>query len=156
MTCKAYQHRLDELEDHLEGRLDPARAGELQSHLAACAECREALELASASRLLLRRSLYPVAAASGPFWTRLSATLRAEQEKRSRRSDFGGALEWLAWRMAAAAVFAAVLLGGYVATHPLTPVADSRPEVFQEPEHPGNEDEVLVTLAARRNGGNGR
>jgi anti-sigma factor RsiW len=154
MTCKAYQHRLDELEDHLEGRLDAAHSRQLRDHLAACAECRQALEMASLSGSLLRAGLQPVAAPGGPFWTRLSATLRAAEKQRGRRGDFG-ALEWLAWRMATAALVAALLLGGYVVTHPLR-VAESPPEVFQEPDHPGNEDEVLVTLAARRNGGNGR
>jgi anti-sigma factor RsiW len=158
MTCKAYEHRLNELEDHLQGRLDAARSRELESHFAGCAECRAALELAALSSRLLRAGEFPAhgVEASPPFWTRLRATLRAEQEKRSRRGDFAGALEWLAWRMATAAVLATVVLGGYVLTHPLRPMADNRPEVFQEPEHPGNEDEVLVTLAARRNGGNGR
>jgi anti-sigma factor RsiW len=157
MTCNAYKHRLHELEEHIEGRLDASRCQELQRHLAACSECREALQAATLSGNLLRAALQPAAAASGPFWTRLRATLRAEQEKRSRRGEFAGALEWLAWRMATVALLAAVLLGGYVFTHPLQPVAENRPEVFQEPDHPGNEDEVLVTLAARRaNGGNGR
>lgn len=157
MTCKAYEHRLHELEEHLEGRLDAARSPELERHLAVCAECRAALAAAELSGNLLRAALQPAAAASGPFWTRLRATLRAEEEKRSRRGEFAGALERLAWRMATVALLAAVLLGGYVATHPLPPLAENRPEVFQEPDHPGNEDEVLVTLAARRaNGGNGR
>lgn len=157
MTCKAYAHRLAEMEEHLEGRLDAARSQELQQHLAACGECRTALEAATLSGHLLRAALAPAAEASGPFWTRLRATLRAEEEKRSRRGEFAGALEWLAWRMATVALLAAVVLGGYIATHPVQPVAENRPEVFQEPDHPGNEDEVLVTLAVRRaNGGNGR
>jgi len=163
MTCKAYQHRVDELEDHLQGQLAAARSRELAAHLAACAECREALALASLSGPLLRNALQPAAAPTGAFWTRLLATLRAEQEKSAmadRRGEFAGALEWLSWRMATAAVLATVLLAGYVITQPLQPVAELRPEVFQEPDHPGNEDEVLVTLASHRpeasGGGNGR
>lgn len=152
MTCKAYVNRLDELEDHLAGRLDATRVHELQEHLAACGECREALEMASVGGRLLRAGLEPVSAASGPFWTRLGALLRTEEEKRSRRRDFLGTLEWLVWRTTAAALLAVVLLGGYAVTHPLVPAAENRTGVFQEPEHPSNEDEVLVTLAARRNG----
>ena len=150
MTCKAYQHRLDELEDHLDRRLDPARARELQEHLAACGECSEALEMASMSARLLRAGVEPASAASGPFWTRLGALLRSEEEKRSLRRDFLGSLEWLAWRTATAALLAAVLFGGYVITRPLAPRPDQA-EVFQEPDHPKNEDDVLVTLAAKQN-----
>lgn len=153
MICKAYQHRLEELEDYVQGRLDAAPAGELQAHLAVCVECRETLQMAAASGPWLRAGREATPAPGGVFWTRLGALLRAEEEKRSRRREFTGAMEWLAWRTATAALLAVVLLGGYAITHPpVPPTAENRGGVFQEPEHPGSEDEVLVTLATRQNG----
>lgn len=153
MTCKAYENRLDELEDYFSGRLEPARARALQAHVASCEACREALEMSAMGARLLRAGVEPATAASGPFWTRLSALVREEEAKRSARRDFFGSLEWLAWRTVSAAVLLAVILGGYAATHPhLPPEPEQTVGVFQEPEFPQNDDEVLVTLSARRNG----
>lgn len=154
MTCKTYENRLDELEDYFNGRLEPARARALQAHVASCDACREALELTAMGARLVRAAVEPVPAASGPFWTRMSALVREEEAKRSARRDFFGSLEWLAWRTVSAAVLLAVVLAGYVATHPSLPQESDQQMVgvFQEPEHPQNADEVLVTLSARRNG----
>lgn len=156
MTCKLYENRLTELEDYLDGCLAPEPAQEVAEHVAACESCREALQQAGWSARLVRAGVEPVAEASGFFWTRLSARVRAEEEKRRARRDFAGALEWLAWRTATAGVMVVVLLGSYLVFGLGLPHQMDKPTVqaegFPEPEHPGNEDDVLVTLAARPNG----
>jgi len=154
MTCKLYENRLDELEDFLSGRLDRAQAEATQQHVASCAACRETLELSAAGARLLRAGVQPASAASAPFWTRMGALLRAEEAKRQARADFFGSLEWLAWRTVSAAVMVVVILGGFLVVRPPSPREAEQPTVgvFQEPEHPQNDDEVLITLSARRNG----
>lgn len=159
MSCKEYENRLEELEDYLEGRLDAARAAAVSEHTAACAECCQHLEVAAISAPLLRAAAEPAAPpASAAFWTRLAARIREAEEKRRSRRDFFGSLEWLAWRTASAALLIFVVLGGYVITHPSAPLAADQPvaEVFLEPEHPNDPDEVLVTLASRNGARNGR
>ncbi|MGH9790702.1 MAG: zf-HC2 domain-containing protein [Candidatus Acidiferrales bacterium] len=158
MSCKEYESRLEELEDYLEGRLDATRAAAVSEHAAACAECRQHLEVAAISAPLLRAAAEPAAPASAAFWTRLAARIREAEEKRRSRHDFFGSLEWLAWRTASAALLIFVVLGGYVITHPSASLAPDQPvaEVFLEPEHPNDPDEVLVTLASRNGARNGR
>lgn len=46
----------DALPDYLNGRLDPARRREVESHLAGCATCREELSLLRALRMTVRRA----------------------------------------------------------------------------------------------------
>lgn len=154
MTCKLYEDRLDELEDFLSGRLDHAQAEATQQHVVECAACRETLELSATGARLLRAGVQPAPAASAPFWTRMGALLRAEETKRQARADFFGSLEWLAWRTVSAAVMMVVILTGILILRPPSPRDTEQPtvSVFQEPEHPQNDDEVLMTLSARRNG----
>lgn len=153
MSCTEYENRLQELEDYVGGRLDAARAAAVATHAAACGACRERLDAAAIGARLLRAAAQPAVPASAAFWTRLAARLREAEEKRRARRDFFGSLEWLAWRTASAALLVLVFLGGYLITQPSTPLAADQPvaEVFLEPEHPKDPDEVLMTLA-RRNG----
>ncbi len=153
MSCREYENRLEELEDYVGGRLDAARAAAVSTHAAACGECRERVDAAAIGARLVRAGAEPVAPASAAFWTRLAARIREAEEKRRARRDFFGSLEWLAWRTASAALLVLVVLGGYVLTQSASPRAAEQPvaEVFLEPEHPKDPDEVLMTLA-RRNG----
>jgi hypothetical protein len=122
-----------------------------------CAQCREAVEMASASGQLLRKALAPAGRPAEVFWTRLGAQLREERDRRLAGGDFWGALESLAWRFAMGTAVAVLLLAGYLAMQ--SPSGHSveaaeRGDIFQEPvEQPGSQDEVLITLANRGNGG---
>ncbi|MGH9815161.1 MAG: anti-sigma factor family protein [Candidatus Acidiferrales bacterium] len=153
MSCREYENRLEVLEDYLEGRLDAARATAVATHAANCGECRQRLDAAAIGARLLRAGAQPAVPASAAFWTRLAARIREAEGKRRASRDFFGSLEWLAWRTASAALLVLVFLGGYLITQPSTPLAADQPlaEVFLEPEHPKDPDEVLTTLA-RRNG----
>lgn len=159
MACSAYENRLDELEDYLDGSLREDARAELERHLAGCAACREVLEEGRASGVLLREGLEPAPEATGAFWFRVLAGIR----NGAGREDFWTSLEWLARRVAWSAGVAVLLLLGGVAAEEnvrlrvLTRPAEAR-EIFPEPtQQPENNEEVLLTLAGNGNSnGNGR
>ena len=164
MICKSYEKRLQDLEDYLDGRLDPALASEVAAHLDLCAACREAVELAPVAGELLRSALTPAGELTGPSWTRLHARLLEIEQQRQNRGEFWASLEALAWRfsLSAAAVLvlmAAYLAGfdSYVSQEKLSVQQTDSREIFPEPVlQPDSKDEVLITLANRTNSGAGR
>ncbi len=156
MTCQIYKDRLHELEEYVEGRLDASRTAEMTAHLNECPNCRETVEAAAAAGRILREARAPAGNPAETFWTRLGAQLREEEERRLAVGDFWGALERLAWRFSMGTAVVVLVLAGYLVTQgPVehSPETAERREIFQEPEQPQNQDEVLITLANRGNGG---
>lgn len=156
MTCQTYQARLDELEDYIEGRLDAAVRAGVESHLAACNACREAVEAAREAVALLQAAELERAPEPGlGFWTRLAARIRAEE---ASAADFWRSLEAFSWRMTWAAGVLLVLLGGYLLSFDILQNHSSREqmvefrEVFPEPPQPTTRGDVLLSLTTRDNG----
>ncbi len=158
MTCSQFEHRLHELEDYLDGRLDAAQRSEVEIHLAACELCRAAVEDAPLAGRLLRAGLSPAAESlvGEAFITRVRAGLREAQS--AAAMDFWPSLEALARRFAWTAVAAVVLLSayvvgieaGFVPRH--TRQAEVR-ELFPDPEpQPANPEEMFLVLASSGNG----
>lgn len=154
MACREYEHRLNQLEDYLEDRLDAASAAQVAAHLGDCPACREAVESAQFAGGLLRAGVEPAAVPGDEFWLRVAAGIREAEE---RRQQFWAPLEVLARRVSWSATIAVALLAAFVLVSDLRwPGTETVPrnevrEIFPEPEQqPSNSDEVLLTLA--RNG----
>ena len=148
MACTEYEHLW---EDYLDGRVDAATRAELDAHLKSCAECREAVEAARASSLLLRSLLEPAPEPGLGFWTRVQADLR---ETAAGQNEFWGSLERLAWRLSFAATLAVALMMGYVAIEGLGLNGDLlngqgeiRALVPEPVTQPVSKDEILLSLA---------
>ena len=117
-ACSQMEARL---EDYL-GRLHAERPQfadeELTVHLAGCEGCRRAIEEARAGSELLvaGRAAAPESRLSDPFFaSRVMARIRAYEAGRAAGADFWPALESLSLRLSAAALSAALLLGGWAA-----------------------------------------
>jgi len=148
MTCSKYEHLW---EDYLDGRTDAATRAELDAHLKSCAQCREAVEAARASSLLLRSLLEPAPEPGLGFWTRVQADLR---ETAAAQNDFWGSLEKLAWRLSFAATLALALMVGYLASSgagtnntALNGQTEIRALVPDPAPNLASKDEVLLSLA---------
>lgn len=148
MTCSKYEHLW---EDYLDGRTDATTRAELDAHLKSCAECREAVEAARASSLLLRSLVEPAPEPGLGFWTRVRADLR---ETSATQNDFWGSLERLAWRLSFAATLALGLMVGYVAiagqwlnVDALNGQGEIRALVPDPVPQPVSKDEILLSLA---------
>ncbi len=156
MTCRNYSSRLEVLEDYVTGALEGASQKEIRAHLAACPDCRGAVELVAGSGALLRAAYEPANSPKGAFWTRLRASLNEEEARLSQMGDFWGAFEQLAVRLSfGAAAVAVLLLGIVIGTH-LPHASGEQPspearDIFPEPvRQPATGDEVLLELAAGR------
>ena len=153
MVCRMYQEREAELEAYLDGQLLGAEAATLETHLAGCPTCREALDEARTGGALVRAAILPTPDPGGAFWLRVQARIRGEEE----RLSFWKPLEIVAWRVSWSAAVALALLVGYVLSIDFRPESRDIPaaqrEIFQEPTQPPTDgDEVLLTLANRGNG----
>jgi anti-sigma factor RsiW len=150
MACEAYDARLSLLEDFAGGTLSAAEADEVRAHLEQCTACREEVELARAAGPLLRSAFSPAPEPSGAFWFRVQAGIRTAVAEQNAGQDFWGALELLARRLAwTAALVVALLAGDAALTHNLDGVQAETREIFPEPSQPANQEEVLLSLAAR-------
>ncbi len=158
MTCRDYQTRPGDLEDYLSGRLEAKAAEAVAGHLAGCAACREAVEAAEFSRRLVRAARAPVGGPSPTFAVRVRAAIRSEEACRLARGEFWRPLEVLAWRLSWSMAVVLALLVAYLFSGDLrrpTPPVSRQPEIreiFPEPTQPASRDEVLLTLAEKRNG----
>jgi anti-sigma factor RsiW len=140
-------------EDYIGGDLSSADAGRAEEHLGGCAACREALEMAAASRRLLR-TVEP-AEDPGPGFARLvmARIHTAQQERSSERAGFWQPFVWLGWRFAVTATLALGLLVTYDARQPQPDVASARPivrDLFSpDPARtlPVSGDETLMMVA---------
>jgi hypothetical protein len=146
------------LEDHVQGVLRGPEAAMLAEHLQSCVGCRAALEDASASARLL--AIAEPAADPGAGFSRIvMARIRQELQTGEGKSIWRPIVS-VAWRFAASAAFALVLLVSFdlgrhsqwVADQPI--VAENRmPEIVPErPSLPANRDEVILMMADTSHG----
>ena len=110
VACRKYEPLL---EDYLSGELAGTRAKEVAEHLGACARCREAFELATASTHLLR-ALAPATGPGQDFSRLVMVRVRAAEEERiAERAGFWQSFVSLGWRFAATATLALGILVTY-------------------------------------------
>jgi anti-sigma-K factor RskA len=101
------------LEDFLEGQLNASDVKDLRTHLAECDGCRGALADAEESLPLLRLA-QPVEAPGPQFSRVVMARIRAnEMAQTEERASFWRPFVALAWRFAATAAVALILLVTY-------------------------------------------
>jgi anti-sigma factor RsiW len=101
------------LEDYLDGQLNASDLRGIRAHLVECAGCRDALEIAQESVSLLR--LAEPVHKPGPQFSRLvMARIRADEAAQTEeRASFWRPFAVLAWRFAATAAVALILLLTY-------------------------------------------
>jgi len=113
MTCNDLNAALV---DHVDGRLAPAEAREIERHLEVCANCSALVTdlrtIRAAAFMLDRHEPGPQA------WTRLQAAVAAEPAPKGRllalalgRRSLGGGSNWPVWLGAAAALVLATVIG---------------------------------------------
>jgi predicted anti-sigma-YlaC factor YlaD len=110
LACENYEALL---EDYLSGELDTAEAARVESHIVSCSGCRSATnEAASGSRLMKFVGYSPDwTPGPGPNFARLvMARIRTEQARAEEGTGFWQPLVSMAWKFAATAAFALVLL----------------------------------------------
>ena len=104
MNCKILQSQLD---DFLDGELNPAQAGQIQEHLASCDGCHQLWQQEIQFRQLLQE--HPVPAPEAGFEDRVFAKLPRQQasstHKKAFYAGFGGAIAAGVMLMVAAAIF---------------------------------------------------
>ena len=107
MTCKQVESLLARAGD---GTLDRARQEQLDTHLATCATCRDALECQTKMWELLSRG--PSAPVPLGFSTRVMASL--ESDPASGESSWMDALNWRAWTFRLTPVAATLLITAFL------------------------------------------
>ena len=154
-ACTQYEVML---EDHLQGELRGPEAAKLAEHLRSCVGCRAAFEEAAVSVRLL--AIAEPAPDPGAGFSRIvMARLRQELPTGEGKSIWRPFVV-VAWRFAATAAFALVLLlsfdlgrhSQWVDDQPI--VAENRmPEIVPErPSLPANRDEVILMMADTSHG----
>ena len=155
VACPRYEAAL---EDKLQGTLRGPDAAMLAEHLATCAGCRAALEDAAVSARLL--AIAEPARDPGVGFSRVvMARIRQELQTSESKSIWRPVVS-VAWRFAASAAFALVLLASFdLGRHSQfvsdqSVVAENRmPEIVPErPSLPANRDDVLLMLADTSHG----
>ncbi len=120
-------HPTDALHELLDGRLDPRRRAEVESHLEACARCRRDAELLRASREAIRAADHAVSASNDvAFETRIRAVLDREDHTATVPRFLVPPRQRSVWLLLAAAVaIVAVFFASRWMLSPLsTPPAD--------------------------------
>lgn len=154
-ACAEYEAAL---EDHLHGDLGGPEAAALSEHLKSCAGCRAALDDAVLSARLLR--VAEPAADPGPGFSHLvMSRIRSELHLNEGKSVWQSFVS-LAWRFAATAAFALVLLVTFdVSRHNQFQQDQSLLATNQLPElvpnHrsvPASADDVLLMMAETNHG----
>ncbi len=133
----------------------------MESHLASCSSCREALEAARASRRILEAVREPAGELGPAFSHRVMAAIGTEEARRRTAGEFWRPLESWAWRLTWSATLALALLAGY-----LFGLGPSRQhlamrtqptevrEIFQDSAAPpANREEALLILVEQDNNG---
>jgi predicted anti-sigma-YlaC factor YlaD len=154
-ACSRYEAML---EDQLQGTLRGPEAAMLAEHLVSCAGCRVALEDARVSARLL--AVAEPAPDPGAGFSRIVMARIREQLQTSEGRSIWRPVVSVAWRFAATAAFALVLLVSFdlgrhsqwVADQPI--VAENRmPEIVPErPSLPADRDDVLLMMADTSHG----
>jgi anti-sigma factor RsiW len=156
-ACPDYEAKL---EDSLSGELSGAEKRDVAEHVKSCASCRAAMADAEMSSRLLR--LMEASADPGPAFSRIvMARIRSEQEG-ARQRGFWQPFVSLAWRFAATAALALVVMVTYdvtsheTATEPNEVVAQSTPihDLFPADADrvSANRDDVLLMTAETEHG----
>jgi hypothetical protein len=155
-ACEPYEARLADAVDRAAERGQQLSLGaDLAAHVASCAQCREGVDAAELSRVLLRWGLEPTVGAQPGFMTRVFAQIRAEEQRRAaQKISFWAPLEHLAGRVALAACAAVMVMSFYIYAYvePGAPIQEVT-ELVQQPDtqQPQTPDEVLISLAERGN-----
>lgn len=154
-ACSEYEAAL---EDHLQGDLGGPEAAALSEHLKTCSGCRTALDEALLSARLLR--VAEPAADPGPGFSHLvMARIRAALHLQEGKSVWQSFVS-VAWRFAATAAFALVLLVTFDVAHhnqfqpdPSLLATNNLPELVPDhPSVPANADDVLLMMAETNHG----
>jgi|SRR5271156_2042333 hypothetical protein len=146
------------LEDHLQGSLRGSEAATLTDHLQSCVGCRAALADAAASARLL--AIAEPSPDPGPGFSRIVMARIRQQLQASEGKSIWRPFVSVAWRFAASAAFALVMmvsfeLGRRSQSHSdQSIVAQNRiPEIVQDrPALPASRDEVILMMADTSNG----
>jgi anti-sigma factor RsiW len=157
-ACPQYEAML---EDFLNGELSGMDKRDLVEHLKSCGSCKAALDEAERSSRLLR--LMEASADPGPAFSRIvMARIHAEQESARQPRGFWQPFVSLAWRVAASAAVALVVMVTYdVASHQSasvdtnTPVVQSQvPDMFTTDAYasPANRDDGFILVSESENG----
>jgi predicted anti-sigma-YlaC factor YlaD len=155
VACPRYEAAL---EDQLQGMLRGPEAVTLTEHLLTCAGCRAALEDAAVSARLL--AIAEPAADPGAGFSRIvMARIRQELQTSESKSIWRPVVS-VAWRFAASAAFALLLLASFdLGRHSQvvsdqSVIAENRmPEIVSErPSLPANRDDVLLMMADTSHG----
>lgn len=148
------------LDDYLRGELPRATAEPLAAHLAACGDCREALEdLRISARLL--GGAFEQGTDPGPGFARLvMARINTAENWLQGQRAFWRPFEAVAWRLAFSAALALAFLFAYglrggapspaTSSPVLVPQADAFVQSTSFSPAPSNSDEVLMAIAERR------
>ena len=155
VACPSYEAAL---EDQLQGTLRGPEATMLADHLVTCAGCRAALEHAAVSARLLAIA-EPTADPGAGFSRIVMARIRQELLSGESKSIWRPVVS-VAWRFAATAAFALVLLVSFdLGRHSQfvsdqSVMAENRmPEIVPErPSLPANRDDVLLMMADTSHG----
>lgn len=162
-ACKPYEGML---EDYLAGHLDAASAQVAESHLGSCSACRNAFDAASDGARLFQLAGFVLesAAVPGPAFSRIvMARVGLEKERHAaERSSYWQPFVSYAWRVAATAMLALMLLLTYVVRgrgrtrQVVGPIGQQSGvvDVFSpDPTRtPANQDEVLIMVAETAHG----
>ena len=157
-ACPDFEARL---EDFLSGRLSGADKREVADHIQSCASCKAAMDDAQMSLRLLR--LMEAAPDPGPAFSRIvMARIRTEEVARQSRG-FWQPFVSLAWRFAATAALAFVVMVTYdVASHRPSAVDTNGPVAEQSQIRdmfttdanavPANRDDMFMLASETENG----
>jgi anti-sigma factor RsiW len=155
-ACQKFEAHLEE---HLAGELGGPDALKLSEHLNTCAGCHAALDLAAGSTRLL--AVAEPTPDPGPGFARLViGRIRAEQESAAREKSIWRPFVSVAWRFAAAASLAVIVLFTYDTTlRPLPQqslaqlrATQSRDLVPDTGSPPDSRDEILMMMAESNHG----
>jgi Putative zinc-finger len=147
------------LEDHLSGDLGGPEAARLSEHMKSCLGCRAAFEFAAPSARLL--AVAEPTPDPGPGFARLvMSRIRTEQEDAAASKGIWQPFVSLAWRFAATASLAAVVLLAYDASSHRQAQEEMAVMLANEPHDlvsdasgpPRTRDEILLMMAESNHG----
>jgi len=154
LACREYETLLA---DYVLGECAPVEASRVDSHLRGCRNCHAALEEARAGSNWLRVGvpLLDKSPEPRPEFARLTmARIRSEAEQAGDRSGFWQPFVVFAWRFAATAMVALVILltyavRGHYAPRTAAGLQGPLADVFApDPTRvPANQDEILIMVA---------
>ncbi len=151
--CRKFESRF---EDFLGGAPD----SELEDHMAHCGDCRMALEDSRFAGDLLRKTWEPASEPSRTFLANVMARIQQEEVRAKSPAAFWTPFEFLASRLSLTAAVLLLALSVYLvefAPHRSASLGSIRTELSasdfpQPPGDPVSNEEVLQSLAERKNG----